>query len=165
MADPSRLNGDALRRERRFVAAPRDNDPLRRARLFVTALIAVRAETEPAAFPLSEATRRRAATLVRSLYVLFSDPEPCPSCGSARAFLFLARGDPRWRNYNTATVAYAAAAMVASLALVLLPARARQTVADGAAALRRHPRLGGLAVTVAAVPPWLVAMRRPQIRG
>ena len=87
---------------------------------------------------------------------------PCPSCGSARAFLLLAQGDKAWRNYNTVTVAYAVSALAASLILRALPPRTRNSVSRGVAeCMREHP---ALAASVAAAPAWFAALTRPAIR-
>lgn len=88
---------------------------------------------------------------------------PCPACGSTRTFVAFARLDPDWREENPMAVLYAATIVGLGGGLLMLPERQRRRLGDDAAdiarRLRHRPWLSVLVVAVAAVPPWLCAIR------
>jgi len=88
---------------------------------------------------------------------------PCPACGSTRTFVAFARLDPDWREENPVVLLYAATIAGLGGGLLVLPERQRRRLAEHAADIARRLRhrtwLPVLVVVVAAVPPWLYAIR------
>jgi hypothetical protein len=109
-------------------------------------------------------SRRTAGTL--SLFpcpVRFVTGVPCPACGGTRTFTALAAGRPGWRNGNTPLVLYAAGMIVAGGALRAAPTSLRGEieagVADALEEMRRRPALTIAIACLAALPPWIAALR------
>jgi hypothetical protein len=66
-------------------------------------------------------------------------------------------------------VGYAAASLIASVALPFLPASSQAVIVGRVEALgerlRQRPALAIACATLIALPPWLLALRRPAIRN
>lgn len=88
--------------------------------------------------------------------------QPCPACGSTRAFVALMARDPAWRDANWLLPLYAAGLASTGAALILLdvfaPARAELIKAKTQQLLEKPGIVMLIGVTLAA-PAWLVAHR------
>lgn len=88
---------------------------------------------------------------------------PCPACGATRTFTTLAGGGRTWCSGNTPLVIYAAGLAAAGVALGAAPRSLRGEIEAGVAGalgeMRRRPALTIAIALLAALPPWMAALR------